>query len=399
MAKITVIVPVYNLYEYIDRCLTSIVNQSFSDLEIVLINDGSTDKSAKKCQEWATRDDRIIFVSKKNEGAGPARNLGIQVASAEFIAFCDPDDWYDERYIEIMLNKQQETDADIVACGRYRYDGTQNKVVGTVIPLAKDVKTDYWSHWEWKLINALWVKIYRKSLFIDYGIKMPAGHGEDTAIQYFIMTVANKVAVVEQPLYYHWFNRAGSSLNSVKAHTSCTVMYLTYGWELFKRASMFERYKKPLLLECYSIIANWYPKIKDDEVYTKNWLSGCAKAIKTYFDDIHIKDSGESSKRIIGYGALGQSAAYWLPLLAGSPLSPTDLWDINGGTGEVSKPDWTSISGDDCILCFPRGDIENELRLQFEGLNCLVLYSLEIARWHAYWMIACILCKRTRNYE
>ena len=129
MAEVSVIIPVYNVEEYVDKCLASVVNQSFSDIEIIVVNDGSTDGSGDKCLEWAKRDERIVYVSKKNEGAGLARNLGIQIASSEFLAFCDPDDWYDERFIEIMLAKQQDTDADIVTCScSYTHDGNSVKI-------------------------------------------------------------------------------------------------------------------------------------------------------------------------------------------------------------------------------------------------------------------------------
>ncbi len=137
MPAVSVIIPVYNVEAYVDRCLKSVTGQSFSDIEIIIINDGSTDGSGERCLEWAKQDDRIVYVSKKNEGAGPARNLGIQMAQSEFVAFCDSDDWYDDQYVEVMFAKQKETDADIVACGRYRYDGNLNEVVRHDNPIGR----------------------------------------------------------------------------------------------------------------------------------------------------------------------------------------------------------------------------------------------------------------------
>ena len=393
MAAVSVIVPVYNAEAYIDRCISSIANQSFSDIEIIIINDGSTDNSEQHCLDWQNRDNRITYVSKKNEGAGPTRTLGIQMASTEFVAFCDSDDWYDEKFVELMVAKQFETGADIVTCGRYKYDGINDDVVGTIVPLARDVHVGYWTCWQWKLVNSLCVKLLRKSLFIEHGIKIPEGHGEDTAIQYFLLTVANNVAVIEKPLYYYWYNREGSSVNSAISHTSCTVKYMTYCWDMFAKAGMFETYKKPLLLEAYSIIGNWYLKIKENVEYSRNWLLDCAKAIESYFDDISTGISVASPKRIIGYGALGKSATKWLALLKGTPLYPTELWDIKGNTAEVTKPDFSSITDGDCLLCFPSNDIEEELREQFDNLDCKVLFNTDITQWYAYWMIKTTLCK------
>ena len=387
MAIVSIIVPVFNAEKYIERCLESLVHQSFPDIEIIIINDGSTDRSEQLCLEWKNRDNRIKYVGKRNEGAGPSRNLGIQIASAELIAFCDSDDWYDIKFIELMVAKQSETDADIVTCGRYIFNGDTNRVIGTIIPSCSDIQIDYWEHWQWRLVNSLCVKLIKRSLFIEYNIRMPAGHGEDTAIQYFIITIAKKVTVVEKPLYYYWFNRAGSSINSVMLHTAYTVKYMTYCWDLFTKAGLFSDYKKPLLLEAYSIISDWYPRIKDNVAYSKEWLSNCARAISSYFENLFVGVSKVTSKRIIGYGALGKSATNWLALLKGTPLYPTELWDIRATKGEVVKPVFSSLTKDDCLLCFPRSDIERELRKEFDNLDCQILYSSDIAQWYGCWMI------------
>ena len=392
MPAVSVIVPVYNVDKYIDRCLQSIVSQSFSDIEIILINDGSKDASESVCLQWASQDNRIIYVRKKNEGAGPTRNLGIQMASAEFIAFCDSDDWYDERFIETMLTKQQDTGADIVVCGYCAFDGRTAKVISTTIPSLIDVEMDRWFRCERKLPSSvsvsMCVKLVKKSLYIEYDIKMPAGNGEDTAIHYFIMTVARKVAVVEYPLYYYWTTRHGSASSNSKRLSSYTVSFLSYGWDLFRKAGLFEYYKKPLLREAYYEIWLSYRRTTDDTEFSDNLISDCAKALKAYFDDISIFCNAASSKRIIGYGALGNSAAYWLPILEDTPLYPTELWDARGGSSEVSEPNLSSLGKDDCLLCFPKGDVENELREQFKDAECLILYEQDIAQWYMYWLIA-----------
>ena len=184
MAAVSIIIPVYNVEKYVDKCLRSIVNQTFSDIEIILINDGSTDASGEKCLEWAGRDERIIYVSKKNEGAGPSRNLGIQIASAEFVAFCDPDDWYDEQYIELMLNKQRETAADIVVCRYYEYDESLEKITNTSGFEHFDTRARLWT---WQLEQTVWCKLFLKELFTKNKIKMPSDPMQDCAIHNFIM--------------------------------------------------------------------------------------------------------------------------------------------------------------------------------------------------------------------
>jgi glycosyltransferase involved in cell wall biosynthesis len=304
MADVSIIIPIYNAQDYMDKCLESVMEQTYSDIEILLINDGSTDGSLEKCKEWAEKDNRIICIDKENEGLGPTRNLGIRSASSDFITFCDPDDWYDVQFVEKMLKKQRDTDADIVTCGRYQYDGTRNKTVRTIIPTANSVFSGFWEYWDWVLVNSFCVKLLRRSLFIDNDVWLPPYYGEDTAVQYFILTVAKRVEVLKEPLYYYWFNRGDSINNSTKRHASYTTRVLKYGWELFKKAGIFEHYKRQLLNEAYFIIGNQYSKIKDDAQYTREWLNGCIETIKEYFGDmlsegVELVSNGRYVPRII----------------------------------------------------------------------------------------------------
>lgn len=95
---VSVIIPVYNVEAYLDRCLASVTKQTYANLEIILVNDGSTDNSSEICREWYQRDDRIILIEKKNAGLGPARNDAIDLAQGKYIAFIDSDDWWELVY-------------------------------------------------------------------------------------------------------------------------------------------------------------------------------------------------------------------------------------------------------------------------------------------------------------
>ena len=280
--KVSVIIPVYNVEKYVDKCLHSIVNQTFSDIEIIVINDGSTDGSGVKCLEWATRDERIIYVSKKNEGAGPARNLGIQMASAEFVAFCDPDDWYNERYIELMLKEQRKTDADVVVCGYHKYDEELGKVASTFI---SEPISNYPRRWAHFLTPAVWCKVFRKAVFIENSISMPTCYGQDSAIHNFIMAKATSISVLDYPLYYYRFNRQESAMANYVRHMADTVNFLKYGWDLFIRDGIFEEHKTELLLSAVSHINLWCQRVNSNTAYTKKWLADCSSAISAYFGD------------------------------------------------------------------------------------------------------------------
>lgn len=118
--KISVIVPVYNVQKYLDNCIESIVNQSYNNLEIILVDDGSTDNSPQICDSWAFKDNRIKVIHKENGGASSARNAGIDAFTGNFIAFVDGDDYIDSDMYEVMLKQITENDADAAACGIVR---------------------------------------------------------------------------------------------------------------------------------------------------------------------------------------------------------------------------------------------------------------------------------------
>ena len=113
---VSIIVPVYNAAKYLNRCLNSVVNQTYSNLEIILINDGSTDASLNICKEYAENDKRIILVDKINEGVSIARNTGIKESSGDFIAFLDADDWIAPNYIEQLMKPFENENIDISVC-------------------------------------------------------------------------------------------------------------------------------------------------------------------------------------------------------------------------------------------------------------------------------------------
>ena len=167
---ISVIVPVYNVEPYLRKCLDSIVNQTYRDLEILVIDDGSTDWCGKICDEYAGKDGRIRVFHTENRGLSCARNLGLDNARGEWIGFVDSDDWIETDMYEVLLKRAEETEADIVECGvleehpnrtgkRQEYLVTGTEAVIMLI------------HRE--LSNAVWNKLWKKSCFDK--IRFPEG--------------------------------------------------------------------------------------------------------------------------------------------------------------------------------------------------------------------------------
>ena len=202
--KITIIIPVYNVEKYLERCLNSIVKQTFKNFEAIIVNDGSTDKSPTIAQKYVSTDKRFMLIEQKNKGLGGARNTGISCSSGEYLAFLDSDDWYNERFLESMLIAADSNDADIVTCGVERVwnNGSRKKnpISNTDDYVVQD-KHDFMK----KASYVAWDKIYRANLFesIHYPEHMKY---EDYATTPRIFAKASKIVCISDILYNYYWN-------------------------------------------------------------------------------------------------------------------------------------------------------------------------------------------------
>ena len=252
---VSVIIPVYNVEKYIDRCIQSVVHQTHSNIEIILINDGSTDTSELLCRYWANRDSRIRFFSKENEGLGITRNMGIELATADYIMFVDSDDWIELTIVEKLLKRAIDDNADMVVCNRYDYkesDGT--KVVISNNFVNRIIYPDIEKEAIYQVTASQWAKLFKKELFKKYDIKQPAHYYED-AVTPVLVALSKIVSYVDEPLYYYVVDRPGSITNDITS-VSHMVEYLKTLVYLFKKLSLFEKYNKELFELCRNRI-NW----------------------------------------------------------------------------------------------------------------------------------------------
>ena len=128
MIKISVIIPVYNVEKYLRECLDSLINQSFKDFEVICIDDGSTDKSYKILEEYSQKDSRIKVLKQEHNGAGAARNLGIEIAKGKYIQFLDSDDYFEPNMLEELYNTAEKFGADMAVCSARKVDEAGNIV-------------------------------------------------------------------------------------------------------------------------------------------------------------------------------------------------------------------------------------------------------------------------------
>ena len=154
--KVSIIIPVYNAEKFLDRCIQSVLDQTYQNVELVLINDGSTDQSLKKIKKYEKKYKNIIVFTQKNKGAGEARNKGINVSTGDYITFVDADDYIEDDYVENLISKSNNM--DIVICGYQRYD-TNNNLIFKKVPYGIDI--DYF-----RFISTI-CKLYRKDFIVE----------------------------------------------------------------------------------------------------------------------------------------------------------------------------------------------------------------------------------------
>ncbi len=230
--RISVIVPIYKVEKYIKKCVGSILNQSYKNLEIILVDDGSPDNCPKICDELAEKDKRIVVVHKKNGGLSSARNAGIEVATGEYIAFIDSDDYIHNNMFEVMLKLIKDNNADICICNYEYVDENGNLFPTSFSSPLKDEVIDQKQIFkkltepnEWYYITA-WNKLYKKDI-LDNNV-FPVGKiHEDAFSIHHILDKCNRIVCTSKK-YYYYVQRDGSimSQRSIKSILDSTEAML-----------------------------------------------------------------------------------------------------------------------------------------------------------------------------
>ena len=249
--KISVIVPVYNVEQYLERCVDSIINQTYTNLEIILVNDGSTDNSGKLCDELAKKDERIRVIHKENGGLSDARNRGIDEAESDLVGFIDSDDYIDSDMYEVLLKNLNNTDADLSMCALYDvYNNTPEAQVTNKETWKLSSEQAIKMVMEAKILSVTAVnKLYRKSLFTD--LKFEVGKiAEDAFIMIKLLDKCEKIVATNEKKYYYVHRE-----NSITTQKFST-----------KFLNVIEAYEQNS-----NIISEKYPKLKDVAQTRMNW--------------------------------------------------------------------------------------------------------------------------------
>ncbi|MBP5683928.1 MAG: glycosyltransferase [Bacilli bacterium] len=294
--KVSVIVPVYNVEKYIDKCLDSLVKQTLKDLEIIVVNDGSPDNSEKIIQKYAKKYKNIKYLVKENGGLSDARNYGLKYAKGEYIAFLDSDDYVSADMYEKMYEKAISEDFDMVVCDiNYLYPDNTLRVDGGIKEDTKDIKKTFLT-----IHPAAWNKIFKKELFTNKVFFKKGVWFEDVEFIYRLLPYVKSIGVIHEA-YNQYVQREGSITNTINPKIYDYISNMNGVVEYFKKNKLYDNYQKELeyayVRYIYATFIRSIAKY-DYEEYEKG-VQKALQSVKAYFPKYrHNKYFYQSKKGI-----------------------------------------------------------------------------------------------------
>lgn len=297
MPKVSVIVPVYKAENYIRRCLDSLLAQTMPDFELLLIDDGSPDRSGAICDEYAEKDSRIRVFHKENGGVASARQMGIENAIGEYSIHCDPDDWAEPDMLEELYAKAKETDADMVICDFYENRQAGQRYVSQHIP-----NMHHSSVLEHLVAGTLhgstWNKLIRNCLYRKYSVKFPLQmtYCEDLFVVCSLLQHAIKVAYLPNAFYHYDMTVNVNSLSATARPLSKeAVDSLIYFTDYFSDNISFDRYKDAIECRmCYTKTIMWY-----SQYYPRRYFVNKYEAINKLLIEKSCHEEGKQTKSLV----------------------------------------------------------------------------------------------------
>lgn len=284
--KVSVILPVYNVEKYLRKSLDSLRNQTLKEIEIICVNDGSTDNSGDILDEYKKKDNRILVIHKRNAGTGAARNDGLKMATGECIGFVDPDDWVKENMFERLYNLLKEKDLDIAMCMPGGFD--EKTQVEADFPYFVDAnfKKELDNRiFNWRDISpfsypmCVWNKLYKKELFDKYNIDFAEGLDfEDHKVIFKSILTAEKMFFIREKLYIYRFNREGSILSDNNDRLIDHIKIFDIVENILNETNTIEKLRPDFIWYKIHNLLYYYGMIKDE--HKKDYYSKMLESIK-----------------------------------------------------------------------------------------------------------------------
>ena len=283
---ISIIIPVYNTAPYLNLCIESVVNQTYTDWECILVDDGSTDESGAICDGWCSKDSRINVIHQDNRGVSAARNLGLQIAKGDFIAFIDSDDWVEKDYLSYLHNAITKDDADLAVCGMILdYANGAHEIyapsVEDIFELSSENTNKFVDLNEKYLLYGPTIKLYKRQIISNNNVLFDSNYsyGEDLLFNYEYLNHISKISVVSISKY-HYRISSNNTLSKKVREDKFDIDYKQ--WQVLKSfyisKNMWNDYSKTLLYKrlwgCIYDGIFLFPKIQNKSLaYLQKLLS------------------------------------------------------------------------------------------------------------------------------
>jgi len=277
--KLSIIVPVYNSEQYLEKCITSLLKQTLSNIEIILVNDGSTDKSLAICEDFARKDLRVKVFTQQNSGQSKARNVGLDNACGEFLTFVDSDDWVDEDYFEKLVAACEKYEADVSCASILRVRKYTQKF------RIKYIKEEVFTKPQEKIDIAhvpdmcyVWNKVYRKAFIDSIALRFVEGmFYEDVDFVTRAVYFSNKIVTVPDTYYHYWTNWNSTVKTMRKSDRKCkdSLTSKEYVLDFFRKHNLTSRSKNLIKRKsCIKFLGLTILKIYEWETRKKYYLFG-----------------------------------------------------------------------------------------------------------------------------
>lgn len=260
---ISIIIPVYGVEKYIAQCLESVINQTYKNLEIIVVNDGTKDKSAEIAKEYAAKDSRIKVYDFKNGGLSVARNRGLEIATGEYISYLDSDDWLDTKMYETLLETAMKNEADMVKCGIIETNGAaEEKLTFSDVKIINNEQHKaFKNYFKGILWTLAWNGLYKKELAKKVKFPDNVVH-EDNYSSGMFLYLAKKVIAMPFCLNYYRVNDVGISKGVVKKPLDKILAIIKLKQDLLKLGFADKKLDWKLSVEFYHFVRGW-----NDDLY------------------------------------------------------------------------------------------------------------------------------------
>ena len=271
---VSIVVPVYNSAVYLPACLDSLLNQTFNDLEIICVNDGSKDDSLSILEAYESTDSRVKVYSKPNEGKGAAsaRNLGLEYATGTYVMFLDSDDFFEAEMIESLVERAEKHALDLVVCSADRYDDKVKAVTGDYKHIElKDAPDKDHFNWQdcpehiFQICDLIaWNKLYKRSMLVDNDLKFePIPISDDQFIPALSMIYADRIGVIDKPFIHYRFNTGSSQVDSQPKHPEAAYSATFSIVERLRKLNVYDAVKRSYLNMAIRLMREYFDKMTD----------------------------------------------------------------------------------------------------------------------------------------